>query len=381
MRILQIVPSLEQEASGPSYSVPQLANALADLGNDVRLMSVGGQAAGVDVRCEQSRYPNDWNAPEPLKHLWSSRALKRALDEAAPRLDVIHAHGLWAMPDVYPARAASKAGIPFVLSPRGTLGAAALRFSRHRKRLFWLALQGAAVRSARCLHATSVSEYEEIRAFGLRQPVTIVPNGVDLPDLAERPWGEAKTALYLGRIHPKKGLEGLLQAWREVGAAHPDWRLRIVGPGDPRYLAELRALAEREGVARVSFDGPLYGADKQLAYRQANLFVMPTLNENFGMTVAEALSNGVPVICTKGAPWEGLMTHGGGWWIDHGREAMAAALRRAMDQSPEALARIGLAGRAWMSEAFSWAVVGAQMQATYQWLREGGKPPQTVRLD
>lgn len=381
MRILQIVPSLEQEASGPSYSVPQLANALADRGHDVRLLSVGGQAPSVDVRCQQTRFANDWSSPRVLKHLWASREMKAALPALAAEADIVHAHGLWAMPNVYPARAAKRAGRPYVISPRGTLGPAALRFSAMRKRLFWLALQGGAVRSARAFHATSESEHGEIRDFGLGQPVILAPNGIELPSLSPRPAPPARTALYVGRVHPKKGLENLIAAWARAAPSHTGWSLRIVGPGDERYLDQLRRLAAQSGAPHIAFEGGVYGQDKQHAYRDADLFVMPTLNENFGMTVAEALAHATPVVCTKGAPWAGLTAHGAGWWIDHGVEPLTAALDKAMTLDRDALAEMGLAGRRWMADEFSWPAVAARMEAAYQWILDGGSPPPSVRLD
>ena len=135
-----------------------------------------------------------------------------------------------------------------------------------------------------------------------------------------------RVVLSLGRIHPKKGLDRLVRAWAKVEAAHPDWRLRIVGPAELGHDAELRALAASLNLSRVSIEPAIYGEEKYTAFREADIFVLPTLNENFAMTVAESLAAGTPVISTKGAPWAGLEVERCGWWIDHGIEPLAAAL-------------------------------------------------------
>jgi glycosyltransferase involved in cell wall biosynthesis len=199
-----------------------------------------------------------------------------------------------------------------------------------------------------------VTEYQEIRGFGLRNPVAVIPNGIDLPEPAAGRIGEGRIVLSLGRIHPKKGLDRLIRAWAQVERRFRDWRLRIIGPADESHDEELRALTISLGLSRISIEGPLHGKAKTAAYREAEVFVLPTLNENFGLTVAEALACELPVISTKGAPWKGLAAEGCGWWIEHGVEPLAAALAKAMMLPPEVLRAMGARGRAWMARDFSW---------------------------
>jgi len=263
------------------------------------------------------------------------------------------------------------------------LAPAALAFSHLKKRAFWALLQGPAIRAAACLHATSEQEYEEIRGFGLTHPVAIIPNGIDFPKLALQPTGRPapeRVVLSLGRIHPKKGLGCLLHAWSKVEAGCPGWRLKIVGPREVGHDDELRALAKALGLTRVSIEGPVYGDAKTTAYQEADLFILPTLNENFGLTVAEALVAGTPVISTKGAPWSGLESEGCGWWIDHGVEPLATALARAMALPREALKAMGEKGREWMIRDFSWDRVAHDMLDVYVWLARSAEPPSTIRF-
>ena len=161
----------------------------------------------------------------------------------------------------------------------------------------------------------------------------------------------------------------------------PGWRLKIVGPPEAGHDDELRALAMALGLTRVSIEGPIYGDAKTVAYREADLFVLPTLNENFGLTVAEALAAGTPAISTKGAPWSGLESEGCGWWIDHGVEPLAAALAHAMALPREALKAMGDKGREWMARDFSWDRVAHDMLGVYLWLARSAEPPATIRFD
>jgi glycosyltransferase involved in cell wall biosynthesis len=187
--------------------------------------------------------------------------------------------------------------------------------------------------------------------------------------------------LSLGRIHPIKGLVRLLYAWSKVEAGSPGWWLKIVGPSEAGHGDELRALATALGLTRISIEGPIYGDAKTTAYRDADVFVLPTLNENFGLAVAEALATGSPVISTKGAPWSGLEIEGCGWWIDHGVEPLVAALAHAMALPRAALKAMGNKGREWMARDFSWDRIASDMLDVYLWLARRAEPPPTVRFE
>ncbi len=379
--IVHVIDSIGDEASGPSYSVPRLCGALAEQGSDVRLLTVGRlQSSFVGFRHEA--YPADFSGIPVLSQLRFSSALKSALASIAEPT-IIHMHGLWRMPNVYPASAAKRTRNPIVLSPRGMLGEAALKFSACKKQLFWTLAQGGAARAATCLHATSRQEYEDIRAFGLKAPIAIIPNGIDVPlvEPKQRPADGRRTLLYLGRLHPKKGLDRLLDAWDLIRDHHLDWQLDIVGPIDSEYAKTLQGRIDANAASRVCLSGPLYGEEKQKAYRRAELFVLPTLNENFAMTVAEALAQGTPVISTKGAPWAELTTRDCGWWIDHGAKPLAAAMDEAMSMSWKRLASMGEAGRSWMCRDFAWSAVAASMRSVYDWLIAPDQRPPCVVVD
>jgi glycosyltransferase involved in cell wall biosynthesis len=296
-------------------------------------------------------------------------------------VEVIHNHGLWMMPNVYPGCARRAGNVQLVVSPRGTASAWAWNHNRGRKWAMWHLLgQGRALRAVDAFHATSEEEYADLRRLGFSQPVCVLPNGIDVPPLMAKPAGERRTLLYLGRIHKKKGIDLLLKSWAEIEPRFPQWDLVIAGPDDGGYLAQYRALATELRLARVNFPGPVYGDAKLALYRSAHVYVLPTRSENFAMTVAEALAAGTPAIVTRAAPWAGLVDHGAGWWIEIGVKPLVAALEEALSLPYARLADMGRNGREWMARDFSWAGIGRRMAAFYEWLVGGRILPWYVHL-
>lgn len=384
MKSLHVISSLNAEGGGPSYTVPRLAEALGTLGCGAEIAALEAPYAqtrgGVTVRA----FGRDAMPVAALFRLGRSRAMAEGLGGLGA--DVLHTHGLWMMPNVYPAWVAKRQGLPFVLAPRGMLGKSALQFSRPIKRAFWAIWQARAVAQVNCFHATAESELEDIRAFGLKAPVAIVPNGVDLPPCPDPgPHGDPVDAgapfiLSLGRLHPKKGLESLIMGFARVAQAHPDWHLRIVGMDEGGYGDVLHRAIETAGLeSRVSIDGPIFGAERDALMARASLFALPSLHENFAVTVAESLAVETPVISSKGAPWAGLETHRCGWWVDHGVEALSQALDAAMALSAEERAAMGQRGRAWMARDFSWDGIAERMAEVYDWLL--GRAPQPACVE
>jgi glycosyltransferase involved in cell wall biosynthesis len=379
--IVHVVPGITDEASGPSYSVTRLCESLLSAGENVTLASL------------------DWSplstAPPFLKKFslgWGPRRLGRSpgmerwlMDQAESRaVDLIHNHSLWMMPNVYPGRAARKYKIPLVVSPRGALSRTAFNSGSIVKKIFWPLLQKPAFDSAICFHATAKAECHDIRRAGFLQPVAIIPNGVDIPVLLPKESKKFRTLLFLGRIHPIKGLDMLLPAWGVLQDRFSDWRLRIVGPDDRGYLSEMRRLAGKLGLKRIEFAGAIYGTQKWQAYRDADLFVLPTYSENFGMAVAESLASSTPVIVTKGAPWSGLVTHQAGWWIDIGIDPLVACLEQALATTSHSLEAMGARGRKWVQSEYSWSHLGQKMAQTYHWSLDGcpsSRKPDWVVLD
>jgi len=376
--ILHTLSAIGIEASGPSYSVPRLCEALIRAGAEATL-AVLDWIPGIAAPEYVKRFPLGFGP----RRLGRSPAMARWLVERvrSGEVQVIHNHGLWMMPNVYPGWARKAGDARQVVSPRGTLSEWALDHHGARKRIFWVLLQRQALARADCFHVTAESECEEVRRLGFRQPVAVLPNGIDVPPCEKPAPGPRRRLLYLGRIHKKKGIDLLLQAWRAVAPKFRGWDLIVAGPDDGGYLGEMQRLAGDLGLQRVSFPGPVYGDDKLRMYRSADLYVLPTYSDNFAVTVAEALAAGTPAIVSKGAPWSGLDKEGAGWWVEIGVDPLVAALETALTQPSEVLRAMGACGREWMIRDFSWEAIGRQLASVYRWLCGQEERPLCVTTD
>lgn len=367
----------------------RLAEAMAAKGVRSEIICTSAKDMAPLAEVPVRAYPHELAKIPVAAKLYRSRAMATAIRHAAADGSLLHSHGLWTLPNVYAASAARYHAAPHIISPRGMLGAAALQFSRAAKRIVWSLTQRRALLEAACIHATSPAERDDIRAVGINRPVAIIPNGIDVPAWAavsmdkQRRNPSQRTLLHLGRLHPKKGIDRLLQAWASVELRSPDWSLQIVGPSEAGHGEALTAQSAALGLRRVEFRGPLFGAEKEASYRNADLFVLPTLDENFGMVVAEALANGTPVICTKGAPWAALNTERCGWWVEHGVAPMEAMLEAAMNMPRLELDQMGARGHRWMEKEFSWERVADDMETVYRWCLSGeacGNIPSVVDM-
>lgn len=300
---------------------------------------------------------------------------------------LFHNHGLWAPANHWAAGEARRHGIPLILQPRGMLEPWALNHKALKKQFAMALFQRRDLESAKLFVATAPMEYESIRGFGLRQPVAVIPNGVLFRSVGRPidvcrefvPKTPDRTALFLSRVHPKKGLFNLLNAWAVV-EPH-GWRLQIAGPDEGGHLAEVMALARDLGIDPfVEYLGPLDGEAKSQAYFGADLFVLPTFSENFGVVVAEAMAHGVPVITTRGAPWADLETHDCGWWVDIGVDPLVQALRSAMALSDDGRREMGARGRDYVRR-FNWDDIARQTINVYRWVLGQGPKPDCVRND
>ena len=380
LSIIQTVPRINTESSGPTYTVQRLCENLHQQGASVSLHLLGPAQLDKFNGFMVVEYPA-WSIPW-FRRFGLSPSMARGLRKSAVKADILHNHSLWMAPNIYPASAVQKTKCKLVVSPRGTLSSWALNRSNFRKSVVWRLGQRKVLERAELFHATAESEAEDIRRLGFRRPIAVIPNGIDVPVLPkENREKSMKRLLFLSRIHSKKGVDILLRAWARIEKEFPGWRLDIVGPLDGKYPEAMEALAKEMGLQRVSFVGELGGEEKSRAYTTADLFVLPSHSENFGVVAAEALAHGTPVVVTKGAPWEGLVTHHCGWWIDIGVEPLVACFKEALACSTDHLAAMGAAGRRWMQDEYSWNRIAGMMMEAYEWTLHGGKKPEFFVLD
>lgn len=356
MRLFLAGPSFDPSFGGPAYSIPALGAALAARGVTVGLWAPDGTARDGMARIASS------DAVVPLEG-----PLNHAMAQFGA-MDVIHDNGIWFPYNHAMARIAARHRIPRVVSLRGMLEPWSLKQSQLKKKVAWLLYQRRDLERADLLHATAPIEEVNARALGLDGPYCVIANGIALPEAIASPSprdGKRRTALFVSRLHPGKGLRLLVEAWATLRPT--GWRLVIAGPDEDGHAAEIAADIARLSLGNdISLRGPVYGEDKTALYASADLFVLPTFSENFGIAVAEALAYGIPVLTTKGAPWESLETHRCGWWVEPNASGILQGLRMAIDCSDETRREMGKRGAAMVAAQFNWDDIAMKFIAYYE---------------
>jgi len=375
LRVLLLTSTLSPAAGGLAVSVPGLAHSIDPL--ERIEMHIMGTYDPRNPNAAQGWGPRvqAFDVKGPKTGQYASE-MSEAIAALSP--DLTDVQGLWTYPSLANLRHARSSGKPYLVTPRGMLDPWARRNSAWKKRLVGAAFEHAHLRGATALRATAEMEAQHFRNMGLRNPIAIVPNGLDLPDLAPRDNRDLRSILFLSRIHPKKGVDFLLQSWATLAAEFPDWEIIIAGIDENGHEAELKRLAQDLALPRIRFVGEVHGAAKQKLYRDADLFVLPTHAENFGLVVAEALAQETPVITTRNAPWQGLEDQNCGWWIDLDQAKLTDTLRQALTCPTQDLAEMGQYGRAWVQRAFAMTQVAERMRNVYLWAAGRGAKPEYV---
>lgn len=366
---LHLVTSAAVTSGGEGLAALRFAESIARAGCNVTLLSKhisakrGYESLG-GGRFELMAAPKQHNL---FLELFAQYGFMQKLCEQK-KIDLIHLHGIWSPFLAVGALVAHRRGLPLIISPHGCLEPWALGFKRHKKLLALKTYQGAVMRSASLFVATADQEADSLRRLGFRQPVAIIPNGVDVGVTPQRnAHGDLKTILFLSRIHPKKGLLDLVEAWAIV--RRPGWKIVIAGGDEQGYRAKMENLIRARGLeSDFEFVGFVDGALKQSCFDRADIFVLPTYSENFGIAVAEALASGLPVITTTGAPWRDLVEHHCGWWVKPGVDGMSNALIEAMECDPLELRQMGQRGRQLVIDKYSWEKIGAAALEVSEWL-------------
>lgn len=320
------------------------------------------------------------------KSVGRSAGLRRALIGGG--FDVVHSHGIWMHPSA-DVGAWALSGKAYVVAPHGMLDSWALSTSRVKKRIARLLYEDRHLRGAACFQALCTPEAEAVRNFGLTQPICTIPNGVDIPGDAPSvpaPWAsrfakESRVLLFLGRLHPKKNIAAMIQALSAIKRADGlgDWRLAVAGWDQDGHKEELAgAVAENGMDAEVALLGPLYGAEKDAALRNADAFVLPSLSEGMPMAVLEAWAYGLPVAMTVACNIPRGFAAGAAVEIEGTPEAMTEDLTSFLKLPAEALIEMGAHGRRLAAEEFSWSAVAARLQDVYGWILEGRPEPNCV---
>jgi len=364
MRVFLAGTSFDPSYGGPATSVASLARELAIAGIDV-----GVWAPDQSVHCLTSL------------EQYGIRCLRGTLRRASLDYgvtDIFHDNGIWRSHNHALSRQATELGVPRIVSTRGMLEPWSFHHKALKKRLAWSLYQMRDLQRATCLHATAKQEAVNLCRLGLGVPIITIPNGVDIPADAELQryrtsivGNKRKVALFLSRLNPVKGLRMLIEAWARIRP--PGWTLNIAGPDERGHRAEIERLVLLNGLADdITFLGTIAPEKRGYVYATANLFILPTHSENFGMVVAEALAHGLPVLTTTGAPWAQLIAQRCGWWVAPTTETIAGALREATSCDVSTLREMGGRGREYVRVDYSWPVVARAMLDVYKSMTSPG---------
>ena len=383
LRILQVVPTYYPSVryGGPISTVRGLTAALARRGHDVHVYTTNVDGAeNLQVPLAEP-VTMDGAAvhyfPVPaLKRFYWSPAMRTSLVKSMHDFDIVHLHSMFLWPCWMAARTAHRSNVPYLISPHGMLVQDLIHRKSRWAKTAWLQLMDRrSLQRAAGLHVTSAAEARDAAALGLPLPeIHNILHGTEWPDrhapLAEGPFADLPRpyALFLSRLSWKKGLDRLIKAWQSV----PELHLVIAGNDDESYLHKLKSMARAAGVAdRLHFVGFASDTDKWALYENAEMFVLPSYNENFGCVVAEAMSMSCPVIVSSEVGLAPLVLETGAGIVTSGEPQALAEAVRSLHHDPARREEMGRRGRIGAIERLSWEAVAEEMEVVYRSLACG----------
>ncbi|MBS6268833.1 MAG: glycosyltransferase [Tannerella sp.] len=367
MKILHTISGLNISSGGPTSCTYNLIKGLRDEGIEADILTLMPRDDSDKIIADDSfikALPNDARTP-----LVYSSNFRRYLSSHIG-YDLYHANGLWTCPTHFTAEIAKKQYKPCVIAPHGMLYPQALQVSAWKKKIVSTVFQRKDLETASCLQATCMAELEHIRAFGLNNPVAVIPNGLVIDDSLEirKTSNSVRRFAFVGRLNRIKNVDLLLSAWSKLGDKTRNCELLIIGDGDTAYKKELEEFATANKLNNVRFLGFIMGKDLQKLVHSIDFQILPSKSENFGMVVPEALIQGVPVIASKGTPWSDLETFDCGWWVDNDIDTLISTLLIAINLSEQDRLGMGERGRTLVLRHYSIKSVSLRMKQLYEWL-------------
>jgi glycosyltransferase involved in cell wall biosynthesis len=363
MKILHYIPSIDHSSGGTTTYIQLIAK---ELGKSTDLHIVTHRSKQlVTIENAQIHYLSI-----PFLPLYSTkRQWQKLLRDIQP--DILHINGCWIPLCAYTQMWAKQSGYKAILTTHGMLEPWIIQRHHWTRKVPALYLyQKKAVQTADYIHATVESEKQNIHKLGYNNKICVFPYGIETKNISiKSSWKKTKTILYLSRIHPKKGIELLIDAVARIKDVLGGYKIIVAGEGDARYIQSLKNRIQEQNVESVfDFVGGVYGEKKWELFHNVDVFVLPTYSENFGIVVAEALASGTPVIVSKGAPWQEIDTHRCGWWIDNDIDTIAKTLKEVIALPEEEYRQMGIRGRQLVKDNYSIEIIAEKMMRLYQWI-------------
>jgi glycosyltransferase involved in cell wall biosynthesis len=383
---LQILSHVDPQFGGIASSVPQFSRATEVSGNH-RCPLVGFCAPEEMSHLSAAEQLHTRRLPSGRMRWMVDAGLRGQLKQIVRGALGVHIHGIWETHCSVTAKMARTCKRPYMISAHGMLDQWALRHKRIKKATYAALVETGNLRRAACLRALTRDEVDDYRRVGLTTPIALVPGGVTVPSvvtsesffIAHPELKGKRIVLFLGRLHPKKGLHLLLQAWANTKRSDTD-HLVIAGPDPENLLASLQRIVESNNLGRsVTFAGMLNGEKKWGALAACSLFVLPSFSEGFSVAVLEALGVGRPVVITRPCHFPEVAEYGCGWVIDPELAQLELALEEFLKMSGFSAEAIGYRGKCLIEKKFTWSVVGKQMAEVYDWI-QGAQRPESVEI-
>lgn len=364
MNIIHVINSMSTACGGPARTTLLTLRGLQNLGMDVKLLT--NQPGPGEVPVSEESFINYLSYSRFHNNRFGySTAFEKALKKIYVA-DIYHIQGIWQYSGYVTARYAQKVHRPYLITLHGTLYPEALSQSSLIKKTAMSIFQRRQLQQAACIHATCREEMEHYRSLGFTNPVAVVPCPMECSEKIAPVYPDGKKRIgYLGRIHPRKRIERLLEVWRRL---NEPGELLIMGDGDPVYMKFLKDEVKRMQLRQVRFAGFVVGDEKNGLLASLTCLVVPSDFENCGIITPEALLQETPVIATTGSPWQELNTHSCGWWVDNDVDTLTETVRKVLSLDKGMLQEMGKRGRQLVLDKYSMDVVSRQMTELYNWI-------------
>jgi len=387
MKTINLIENLDDSYGGPAKSVPYMCKYLNDIGVNTEILSI--KYHDNEVNSVVDEYNLDWKSfnYDFIKKFRYSKNLKVYLEQELQKRDdiILHTHNLWNYIPLVAYIKSIKYNIPLLSTIRGSA-----QLDKLQKKIVWYLFQKKILNYSNIVHVTKIEDIALLRNMGIKSKIAYIPNGINIDEfktLKDKQKSKEslnldlnkKYILFMSRLHPKKGLEYLVNSWIKLANKYKEWDLLIVGPEyDKTYVENIKNSIKKANLEnRVTFTGMLKDQDRIDSFGASDLFVLPSHTENFGIAIAEAMAAKLPIITTKGTPWEEIEKYNAGWWVELNQENIDKALENALSLKEYELIQKGLNGFE-LIKKYEWKYQAKKMKELYEYILNGGDKPKFV---